>query len=102
MARYGINVADVMDVIEHSVGGESATEILEGNRRFAVTVRVVEEIRSSPEAIGRLLVPAPSGALVALSQVAHVTLEEAPPTISREQGQRNAPAAGLTHLARGL
>jgi len=88
MARYGINVADVMEVIEHSVGGESATEILEGNRRFAVYVRVVEEIRSSPEAIGRLLVPAPGGALVALSQVAEVTLEEAPPTISREQSQR--------------
>ncbi len=88
MARYGINVSDVMEVVEHGVGGEAATEILEGNRRFDVYVRVAEELRSSPEAIGRLLVPTPGGELVALSQVADLIIEEAPPAISREQTQR--------------
>ncbi len=88
MARHSVNVADVMEIVEHAVGGETATEILEGNRRFDVYVRVARELRSNPESIGRLLVPTTCGALISLAQVADIGFEEAPPTISREQTQR--------------
>ncbi len=88
MSRYGVNVSDVMNVVRQGVGGEAATEVLEGNRRFDVHVRVDESQRSSAEAIGRLLVPGASAARVPLSQVARIAVEEAPPQVSHEQGQR--------------
>ena len=88
MARYGVNVSDVMSVVEHGVGGEAATEVLEGNRRFDVYVRVNSSQRSSLEAIGRLLVPGAGSARVPLSQVARIGVEEAPPQVSHEQGER--------------
>jgi cobalt-zinc-cadmium resistance protein CzcA len=88
MARYGVNVSDVMDVIQVGVGGEAVTEVLEGNRRFDVYLRVDEHRRSSAEAIGRLLVPTSGEARVPVSQVASIGIEEAPPQVSHEQGQR--------------
>jgi cobalt-zinc-cadmium resistance protein CzcA len=88
MARYAVNVSDVMDVVQNGIGGESATEVLEGNRRFDVYVRVQRSQRSSAEAIGRLLVPGAGSARVPLAQVADIAVEEAPPQVSHEQGQR--------------
>lgn len=88
MARFGVNVSDVMDVVQQGVGGEAATEVLEGNRRFDVYVRVEKSQRSSAEAIGRLLVPGAGTARVPLSQVAQIATEQAPPQVSHEQGER--------------
>ncbi len=88
LARYGLNVADVMEVVSTAVGGEAVTNVLEGQRRFAVYLRVAEPYRSSPDAIGNLWVANKDGLRVQLSQVATIGLVEGPPTISRENAQR--------------
>jgi cobalt-zinc-cadmium resistance protein CzcA len=72
-ARYGLNVADVEDVIETALGGKTATELWEGERRFTVVVRLGEEERHDPEAIRRVLVDTPSGPRIPLSEVATVS-----------------------------
>ena len=73
-ARYGLNVADVEDVIETALGGKTATEIWEGERRFGVVVRLSEEERRDPEAIGNVLVDTPAGPRIPLSDVAEVSV----------------------------
>jgi cobalt-zinc-cadmium resistance protein CzcA len=88
LARYGLNVADVREAVETGVGGSEATEIIDGRRRFPVMVRLGPEYRDSSEAIGRLLITAPSGAKLALSQVARVQVVEGPERINHENGQR--------------
>jgi heavy metal efflux system protein len=88
IARYGINVADVQRVIETAVGGTEASQVIEGNKRFALVVRLAQEYRGDPEAIGRILVPAPDGAQLPLSQLAKIESVEGPVMISRENGQR--------------
>jgi cobalt-zinc-cadmium resistance protein CzcA len=88
IARYGINVADVQQVIETAVGGAGAGEIAEGNKRFDLVVRLASEYRKDPEAIGRILVPAPGGEQVPLAQLAKIESVEGPVQISRENGER--------------
>ncbi|MEW5792341.1 MAG: efflux RND transporter permease subunit [Pseudomonadota bacterium] len=88
IARYGINAADVNDVIESAIGGRPATEIYEGERRFAAVVRLPEPYRNSPQAIGNILLTSPNGALVPLQDLAHISLVDGPAQISREQGKR--------------
>jgi cobalt-zinc-cadmium resistance protein CzcA len=87
-ARYGIAVGDVNDTIETAIGGRQATTLIEGQRRFAVTVRFPEERRSDVDVIGRLLVPGPDGGRVPLAQLATARLVEAPAQVSRENGMR--------------
>lgn len=88
LARYGLNVADVRAVVQGGVGGESATEVVDGRRRFPVVVRLSESYRGTPEAIGQLLISTPTGGRIALSQVARVSVVEGPETIDHEEGQR--------------
>ncbi|OGF97751.1 MAG: hypothetical protein A2Z06_01725 [Candidatus Glassbacteria bacterium RBG_16_58_8] len=88
IGRYGLNVADVQQIIEIAIGGKVASEILEGNKRFDVVVRYPEDRRSDIDAIGRSLVHLPNGGHVPLSQVARVTAEKGPVQVSREFGQR--------------
>ncbi|PPQ35267.1 efflux RND transporter permease subunit [Rhodopila globiformis] len=88
LARYGLNVADVMDVVTTAVGGERITDVLDGQRRFAVYLRVAEAFRNDPDAIGNLWVANKEGVRVRLSQVATIGLEEGAPMISREDAQR--------------
>ncbi len=88
IARYGINVADVQQVIETAVGGSEAGKIVQGNQRFDLVVRLAEEYRRDPEAIGRILVQAPGGARLPLSQLAAIESTEGPVQVSRENGQR--------------
>jgi heavy metal efflux system protein len=87
-ARHGIRVGDVNDTIETAIGGRIASTLIEGQRRFAITVRFPEERRQDLEEIGRLLVPGPDGARVPLAQLAKVRLVEAPAQVSRENGMR--------------
>ena len=88
MARYGLSVADVREAVQAGVGGTTATEIIDGRKRFPVVVRLSEEFRSTPEAIGRLLVNIPSGGTVPLLDVARVTIVEGPELINHENGER--------------
>lgn len=88
IARHGINVADINDLIETAVAGRPSTTIYEGERRFAAVVRFPEAVRNTPEAIGRLLLRSPNGALVSLNDVAHIQVVDGPAQISRDDGKR--------------
>jgi cobalt-zinc-cadmium resistance protein CzcA len=88
IARYGINVEDVQEAIEVAIGGEAAGQVFEGIRRFDINVRLQEPYRADPQAIGNLLIPAPSGAHVPLSQLAAIRTVVGPKQISHDNGQR--------------
>ncbi len=87
IARYGVPAETVLDLVE-SVGGKALGEIIEGQLRIPLVVRVSEDARSSPEAIANILVPAPSGEQIPLSRLADVRVIEGPKLISREFGKR--------------
>jgi len=88
IARYGINVEDVQEVIQAAVGGETAGQIFEGVRRFDILVRFAPEFRNTPEAVSEILVEAPNGSHVPLSQLAAVKEIVGPRQITRENSQR--------------
>jgi heavy metal efflux system protein len=88
IARYGINVSDVHDVIETAIAGRQATEVFEGERRFGAVVRYPEAYRNSVEAIGNILFTSPNGAMVPLKSLATIQLVDSAPVISRESGRR--------------
>jgi cobalt-zinc-cadmium resistance protein CzcA len=88
LARYGLNVADVRETVQTGVGGAEATEIIDGRKRFPVIVRLGQEYRGTPEAIGQLLITTPSGGRITLSQVAQVRVVGGPELINHENGQR--------------
>ncbi len=88
VARYGINVADVQEVVQTAIAGSEATTVLEGFMRFGLVVRFPREVRSDAAAIGNLLVSAPNGERVPLRQLARITSGEGPAEVSRENGQR--------------
>jgi cobalt-zinc-cadmium resistance protein CzcA len=88
IARYGINVEDVQNVIRTAVGGESAGQIFEGIRRFDIFVRFVEEARNDAEAISHILIAAPGGVKVPLDQLAAIDEIVGPRQITRENNQR--------------
>jgi heavy metal efflux system protein len=88
IARYGLNVADVQEVIETAVGGKAATEIIEGQMRVEVLVRFPEERRNSPEAIGNILVATPGGGSMPLAELAEIRETEGPLQISRDDARR--------------
>ena len=88
IARHGINVADVNDIIESAIGGKVSTEIYEGERRFSAVVRYPEAFRNSPEAIGQILLKSPNGAMVRLADLASVKVVDGPAQISREMAKR--------------
>lgn len=88
IARLGLNVADVNDVLETAVGGKEATEIFEGERRFAAIVRLPEKFRNNIEAISNILLESRTGAQARLADVAHIHVSDGPAQISRELGKR--------------
>lgn len=88
IARYGINVADVQDMIATAIGGRPATHVYEGERRFQLIVRYPESTRNSVEAIGEIRVKSASGALIPMSDLATIDMREGPARISREQVKR--------------
>ncbi|MEZ4588306.1 MAG: CusA/CzcA family heavy metal efflux RND transporter [Gemmatimonadales bacterium] len=87
IARFGINAADVLDVIR-ALGGRESGVILEGFRRFAVQVRVAPGSRTDLEQLRQLRVRSPAGQLIPLSLLAQFTVEEGPAQISHEGGRR--------------
>ncbi|WP_019916295.1 efflux RND transporter permease subunit [Methyloversatilis discipulorum] len=88
IARYGLNVGDVNDLIEAAIGGRHVTDVFEGERRFAAVVRLPERFRDNIEAIRNMLVPTPEGAAIPLSSLATIDVRDGPAQISRETGKR--------------
>ncbi|MCS7043772.1 MAG: CusA/CzcA family heavy metal efflux RND transporter [Bryobacteraceae bacterium] len=88
IARLGLNVEDVNDVIAAAVGGKPATEIYEGERRFDLVVRYPQEYRDSVEKIRSILLETPAGATVPLSALADIQVREGLSQVKREGGRR--------------
>jgi cobalt-zinc-cadmium resistance protein CzcA len=88
IARHGLNVSDLHEVIETAVGGKAATEIYEGERRFQLVVRYPERLRNSVNDIRSILVSAPDGAQLTLGSLAQVEILEGPSQIKREMARR--------------
>lgn len=93
IARQGINVADLHDIIETAIGGKVATEVYEGQRRFSAAVRYPNNFRNNTEAIGNILVTSPNGTRTALSDLADIKIQDGPAQISRELGKRRIVVA---------
>lgn len=87
LARYGVNAADVMQVVE-ALGGSDVSQVLEGQRRFALTARFPSPVRQSAATVSSILVSAPGGERVPLGQLARVEEVAGPAEISHENGSR--------------
>jgi Cu(I)/Ag(I) efflux system membrane protein CusA/SilA len=91
LARYGLAVGDLLDVISTALGGEMVTTTVEGRERFGVIVRYPRELRSSPELIAReVLVPTMEGAMIPLGQLARVAVVKGAPAIRTENALLSA------------
>ncbi len=88
LARYGIPVAQVMDLVSDAIGGREAGQVIKGNERYDIYVRLDETNRNSVEAIRSLILQAPNGSWVKLGDVAQVGVESGPPQIRRDDVQR--------------
>jgi cobalt-zinc-cadmium resistance protein CzcA len=88
IARYGINVEDVQETVRSAVGGEKAGQVFEGIKRFDILVRYVPEARGTADAIANIIVAAPGGLKVPLSQLAKIEEIVGPRQITRENNQR--------------
>jgi cobalt-zinc-cadmium resistance protein CzcA len=88
LSRYGLDVADVLRVVDNGLGGASAGQIIRGNERYDIYVRLAEAFRDTPESIRSLRLLTPSGAWVTLGEVANVAIESGPPQIRRDDVQR--------------
>ena len=88
LARYGLNVSDIQELVAAGVGGQQAGLIYDGDRRFAVMVRLPESLRQRLDAWQTLPVPLPDGGYVPLAEVADIERAPQPNQISRENGKR--------------
>lgn len=88
IARYGLDVADVRNAIETGIGGLTATQVIDGRRRFDVVVRLAPASRATPEAVGQTLLRTPAGGTIALSQIAQLATVDAPEVVNHQGGQR--------------
>ena len=88
-ARFGVNVSDISDLIEIGIGGRPVGQLFRGERRYDVTVRYIDSVRDSVDAIGNLLLATPSGQRIPLSQVATIALKTGESTITRESNRRH-------------
>ncbi|MBL1262500.1 efflux RND transporter permease subunit [Methylomicrobium sp. RS1] len=91
LARYGLTVGKLQDVIASALGGETVTTTVEGRERFNVIVRYPRELRDSPEMIlTQVLVPLPDGAMLPLGQLAGISLDKGAPAIRTENALLSA------------
>ena len=91
LARYGLSVGEVLDVIGTALGGEMVTTTVEGRERYSVTVRYPRELRSDPQQIaGEVLVPTMDGAMIPLGQLAKVVVAKGAPGIRTENALLSA------------
>jgi Cu(I)/Ag(I) efflux system membrane protein CusA/SilA len=85
ISRYGLNVEDVQQTIETAIGGMKITSTVEGRERFPVRVRYPRELRDDPEALGKILMPTPTGAQIPLSQIIDFEYVRGPQAIKSEE-----------------
>ena len=90
LARYGLDVADVQDVVATAIGGQTVGQVFEGDQRFDLVIRLPEPLRNDPATLEALPVPLPGGGYVPLRELATVTIIEGPNAINRENGKRRA------------
>lgn len=88
IARYGLNIADVLEVVKIAIGGDEATDVLEGQRRFAIFVRLKEDYRNQVEKLNDILIAAPVGGRIPLGQLATLKLSSGDSVIDRENSLR--------------
>jgi len=86
--RYGIPVDDVMSLVADAIGGASAGQVIQGNERYDIYVRLAKGYRHNSQSIGGLILQAPDGAWVRLEDVASIGVEQGPPMIKRDDVQR--------------
>jgi heavy metal efflux system protein len=88
IARYGLNVSDINTLVETAMGGQAATQVIQGERSFDLVVRLQEKFRSDENAIKNLLLPTPDGQYLPLSQFAEVKVDNGASFIYRESNSR--------------
>jgi cobalt-zinc-cadmium resistance protein CzcA len=88
LSRFGLSVGDVMKVVKNGIGGVSAGQIINGNERYDIYVRIEEKYRDNQEAIADLRIQSPTGAWVRLGDIATVSFESGPPQVRRDDVQR--------------
>lgn len=88
LSRYGLAVGDVMELVREGLGGASAGQIINGNERYDIYVRLAEQFREDRKTIADLRLQAPSGAWVRLGDVAEVSIASGPPQVRRDDVQR--------------
>ncbi|HAD89491.1 MAG TPA: CusA/CzcA family heavy metal efflux RND transporter [Alteromonas macleodii] len=88
-ARYGLNIADVQQIVSGAIGGVNVTQSVEGLERYPVNIRYPQSYRSSPESLSLLPVVTPQGKRIALADVADVYIEDGPPGIKSENARLN-------------
>jgi cobalt-zinc-cadmium resistance protein CzcA len=88
LARYGLNVKDVQQAVEAGASGANISEIIDGQKRYSVALKLPAAYRRDPEAVGDVLLHAPDGEQVTLGQVANISVTRAAQVINREEGQR--------------
>ena len=88
LARYGLNVTDVQETVAAGGSGDLVSEVIDGQKRYTVALRVPDRYRTDPDAVRGILLRAPGGEQVALDQLARIQVTRGPEKIEREQGQR--------------
>jgi len=88
-ARYGLNIADVQQVVASAIGGMNVTQTVEGQERYPVNLRYPQDYRDSPETLSRLPIVTPNGMRISLADVANVYVEDGPPGIKSENARIN-------------
>ncbi len=88
LSRFGLAVGDVMAVVRDGLGGRAAGQIIKGNERYDIYVRLAESFRSNPDTIADLRLQSPTGAWVRLGDVAQISIESGPPQVRRDDVQR--------------
>jgi cobalt-zinc-cadmium resistance protein CzcA len=88
IARLGLNISDIQELVATAVGGELAGQFYDGDRRADIVVRLAESLRGDSAALARLPVPLPDGGYVPLGEVAELTLETGVNQVNRENGKR--------------
>jgi cobalt-zinc-cadmium resistance protein CzcA len=88
IARFGINVEDINEMVEMAIGGRIVTEVIQGNQRIGVQLRYPEKARSSPQSIGAMRVETPGGDRIPLSSLADIKEVDGPVEIARESARR--------------
>ncbi len=88
-ARYGLNIADVQQVVATAIGGMNVSQTVEGLERYPINLRYPQDYRNSPEQLSLLPIVTPAGQRIALADVANVFVEDGPPAIKSENARLN-------------